>query len=100
MTMRIALGISIIALLSGGALADKPCPNVMLVLDASGSMLEDPDGRPPGDPGFTKSKWQMLREVMRDCVQEYGDRVPFGVMIYSGGGSDDATCANQCKVQV
>ena len=82
------------------AAADK-CPNIMLVLDASGSMLQDPFGKYPGDPGFKgQSKWELLQQVVTDCVKQFGDRVPFGLMIYSGGGTDDVTCAADCKVQL
>jgi hypothetical protein len=101
-SLSAALTASLVAaLVLDGAAFAKPCPNVMLVLDASGSMLDDPSGRPPEDPAFVgPSKWKLLTDVVTSVLTDYGDFVPFGLMMFSGGGSDDITCAQECMVQI
>lgn len=89
------------SLVAAGPAGAAQCPSVMLVLDASGSMLQDPSGRWPEDPGFKgPSKWELLQQCVADLIKEVGGRMPIGLMIYSGGGTEDATCAANCSVQV
>src|SRR5207244_947491 len=68
------------ALTAGGPAFAKPCPNIMLVLDQSGSMAQDPDGH---DPPMGPSKWEILQEVIVGVVRDYGGNVPFGLELFS-----------------
>lgn len=80
----------------------KPCPNIMLVLDQSGSMAQDPDGHPPDDPGFKgPSKWELLQDTIVDVLKEYGDRVPFGLELFTSDSlNDEQACQDAAKITV
>lgn len=73
------------------------CPNVMLVLDRSGSMADPPDAN-----GMT-SKWELLQDAVHKVVGQYGDRVPFGLQMFTFsalGFPDDNTCYAQTRIDV
>ena len=53
------------------------CPNVMLVVDRSGSMLD-----PPADNRGV-SKWLLLQAAVQRVIGKYGDRIPFGLETYA-----------------
>jgi hypothetical protein len=74
----------------------KPCPNVMLVLDQSASMAQDPDG------GMTHpSKWELLQQVMTDVVKTYGDHVPFGLELFTSMSTgNNAQCLADAQITV
>jgi hypothetical protein len=74
----------------------KSCPNIMLVLDQSSSMAQDPNG------GNTMpSKWQLLQQAVVDLVNQYGDRVPFGVELFqSDSFRDDTKCYTDTMISV
>jgi hypothetical protein len=76
--------------------AAKPCPNLMLVLDRSASMAQDPMG------GSTHpSKWELLQQVVSDVIRSYGDHVPFGLEIFSSDViGDNSLCLSEAKVDV
>ena len=75
-----------------------PCPNIMLVLDQSYSMSQDPDGNdPPNGP----SKWQLLQDVVINVVKQYGDHVPFGLELFSTDAwKDDYKCYDSTAITV
>lgn len=81
----------------------KPCPDIMLVLDQSLSMQQDPNGHEPTDPAYAgPSKWELLQNVITDVVKQYGDHVPFGLELYSIGNNrvSDDVCYNQTSIAV
>jgi Mg-chelatase subunit ChlD len=56
-------------------------PDIMLVLDRSGSM---------GDPlvnGNSTTKWDVMRTAVANVVSNKGDKVNFGLMMFPWGGS-------------
>ena len=73
------------------------CPNVMLVLDQTGSMADNPNGgtNPP-------SKWELLQGAVDKVLTMYGDQLPFGAELFStsGGFPNDAQCYADTKISV
>jgi len=61
----------------GGSLysADNVPPNVLIVLDRSGSMNQDISGG---------TKWQVAQQAISDLLMAYGDQILFGLMLYPG----------------
>ena len=97
---RLALaGLSVAGVaFAAGSAAAKPCPNIMLVLDQSGSMSQDPDGN---DPPKGPSKWELLQGVIVDVVQQYGDHVPFGLELFTADAlNDQVACENAAMITV
>ena len=73
------------------------CPNVMLVLDRSGSMADPPDAN------GKDTKWGLLQKAVHKVIGQYGDRVPFGLEMYTFsalGFPDDITCYAQTRIDV
>lgn len=70
------------------------CPNVMFVLDRSGSMSSTPGA------GQTKSKWTLLVEAVATILKKYGDQLPFGMSTYTSSGSSDAVCYQNTVIEV
>jgi hypothetical protein len=96
MSPRFALAALLFAALPAGA---TPCPNIMFVLDQSGSMGDDPMGNvpnPPQDP----SKWQLLQMAVTTIVNAYVNQVPFGMEMFTSSAFDDATCYSDTKINV
>ncbi|MSP63720.1 MAG: VWA domain-containing protein [Myxococcales bacterium] len=73
------------------------CPNVMLVLDRSGSMLKAPDGSMNGT-----SKWELLRAAVDQVLAKHGGRLPFGLTMYASTGAigDHPQCAKDVAIEV
>jgi hypothetical protein len=69
-----------------------PCPTVMLILDRSGSMDEDPSGGTS-----SPSKLDIAKMTLDKLVMQYGDRLPFGFTTFESSGLD---CATGVDVQV
>ncbi|MSP59118.1 MAG: VWA domain-containing protein [Myxococcales bacterium] len=94
------LSLSLAVAFAGAALAGpaaaKTCPNIMFVLDQSSSMADDPNG------GKTHpSKFELLTQAVLGLVNQYGDRVPFGLQLFqSDAFKDDAKCYNDTKIDV
>jgi hypothetical protein len=71
------------------------CPNIMFVIDRSGSMAADPNG------GFTvPSKWQLAQSAVETEVSRYGVNVPFGLEMFTSSALDNATCYSDTKIDV
>src|SRR5438876_920168 len=88
----IAIAIAFIPALA----AARPCPDIMLVLDRSASMAQDPSG---GESH--PSKWELLQQVVSDVVRSYGDHVPFGLEIFSSDGrGNEQQCLADAKIDV
>ena len=80
--------------LASSAHADK-CPNVMFVLDRSGSMDEDPSGG-----SSTPTKWNLLQAAVKSVVTTYGAQIPFGMEMFTSSGGDDASCYMETMISV
>jgi hypothetical protein len=72
-----------------------PCPNLMLVVDKTGSMDQDPNG------GNTHpTKWELARNAVIKIVNMFGDQVPFGIEVFSSDGFDNATCYADTMISI
>ena len=83
-----SFAVAAVAVLSLGTAAPAfaaACPTVMLILDRSGSMDEDPSGG-----GSTPSKMDIAKTALNKLVSMYGDQLPFGFESFAatGFGSD------------
>lgn len=94
-----ALALLVLVATSGVASARR-CPNIMLVVDKSGSMNQDPmgGGKPP-------SKWQLVVGNLTNALLNYGPRVPFGLTVFSsfGGGAacyNETALLKECKPNI
>ena len=69
--------------------ADFRNPNVMLVIDKSGSMA---------DEGFGSTKWQALREALDDALKEVARNISFGLIMYPYNEDDPIPerCSSGC----
>lgn len=54
-------------------------PNVLIVLDRSGSMLDEIDG---------DTKWDLARDAIAEVTMSYADQVRFGLMMFPGLDQD------------
>ncbi len=83
-----------ILVLSADASARR-CPNVLFVLDRSGSMSEDPDGnfKPP-------TKWKLLQDAVVAVLDAYGDQLAFGMEMYTSSSFSNDACYNDTKIDV
>ncbi|MCA9516330.1 MAG: VWA domain-containing protein [Myxococcales bacterium] len=69
--------------------AEAVPPNVLLVLDRSGSMASSPTG------GSGRSKWDIAKDAIEALTQGFEDRIRFGLMLYPGtnqSGSQGQQC--------
>ena len=98
MSTRQRLLLGAFALALGGPAWAVKCPNIMLVLDQSGSMSETPAGTFPKQG--EKSKWQILQDAIVAVINKYGDQVPFGLELYTGFGADNQECYKLTKIDV
>src|SRR5262245_17088496 len=92
---RLAFAALFIALAMGRAGA-TPCPNIMFVLDRSGSMDEDPNGK----LGVHPTKWELLQAAVVKTVTQFGTQVPFGMEMYTSLAFTDAGCFMDTKIDV
>jgi hypothetical protein len=58
----------------------SPCPTVMIALDISGSMNQDPMGG-----GTSPSKLDIAKQAITRLMSNYGTRVPFGLTTFFEG---------------
>jgi len=63
--------------------ADAVPPNVLIVLDRSGSMDDSAGGG--------QSKWEVAVAAVDQLVTTYGDTIRFGLALYSGDGGSSCT---------
>ncbi len=73
-----------------------PCPNIMFVLDRSGSMDEDPSG----NTGVHPTKWELLQQAVVKIVTMYGAQVPFGMEMFTSSAFDDQGCFADTMIDV
>ena len=75
-------------LLSGQAHATK-CPNLVIVLDRSGSMTAAPDGSFANPPN---RRWDIAVAAVKKVTKEYNNLLPIGLSMFAPdggcGGSD------------
>lgn len=71
----------------GVAAAASPCPNLTLLLDTSGSMLENPAG-PVGvmDPTPSKRKCNIAIAALSKLVSQYDGVLPIGLSLFPSDG--------------
>lgn len=55
-------------------------PNVMIVVDRSGSMYDTPDGAAEG-----KSKYEVARDTIQTVLASYGGSIRFGICLFPWG---------------
>lgn len=77
------------------ALASAKCPNLTILLDASGSMLENPAG-PSGaiDPVVANRKYTVAAKALTDLVNLYDGVLPIGMSIFPSDGMCGAATLN------
>lgn len=75
-------------LLSGDAHAG-PCPNLAIVVDRSGSMLDNVAGTAPM-PGEL-SRWQIAKNAITTLVSQYDGKLPIGISFFPRASSSCAT---------
>ena len=92
MLRRIAAFALLFALASASVAEARRCPNIMFVVDKSGSMNQDPSGG-----GKVPSKWTLVLTQLTQTLLTFADRVPFGLTTFSsfGGG---AACYNETSL--
>ena len=97
---------------SGSTTMDVPCqvvqatlkpvvPNMMLVLDKSGSMVVNPGGYwdHDNDPNTAKiTRWNSLYSVVDLVVTKFNDKLNFGANLFPSKFATGAYDANACKV--
>ena len=82
-TKVLVLGLAVLGLLllggAGKAQASK-CPNLVIILDKSGSMTESPSGgsAPPGG-----SKWELAKTAIKELVKTYDGQLPIGLALFA-----------------
>jgi len=60
---------------------NMPEPNVLIVLDTSNSMDEDPNGTAVGSDDST-SRSEIARNALEAMIENFGDQMRFGLMGY------------------
>lgn len=78
------LGLMAGVLFAPAAHAGK-CPNLVIVLDKSGSMTSAPNGgtAPPGG-----SKWDLAKKAVKKVVEDYDGKFPIGLALFAS----DSNC--------
>lgn len=69
--------------LAGPAQGAK-CPNLLLVLDKSGSMTDSPAGGSPPPGG---SKWDLAKLAIKQILERYDGQLPIGLSLFAPDGS-------------
>jgi hypothetical protein len=87
--------VALSVLLSSSAAFAVKCPNIMLVLDKTGSMRMDPNGGTS-----MPSKWMLLQQAVTTILNAYGQQVPFGCELYSSNANDDQGCYNDTMIDI
>lgn len=61
------------------------CPNLTLVLDASDSMRQAPDGTTNPPPG--SSRWELAVDAFNELADTYDGQLPIGLSVFANDGS-------------
>ena len=87
----------LVLLATAGTASARRCPNVMLVIDKSGSMLQDPSGG-----GQPPTKWDLVKTAVNQTVSRYAERVPLGLTTfgYLGAGACFADTTLEVDIKV
>jgi hypothetical protein len=69
-----------------GAAPICPPPDLMIVLDRSYSMHQQPDGETPpdNDAGYESTKWFIIIGALETFMQDYSGAVRFGLALFPG----------------
>jgi MYXO-CTERM domain-containing protein len=90
MRPRVLLCLFAFSLLSPAAGRAEKCPNLVIVLDKSGSMRQAPNGQAESDPA--KQKWGIAVRALTALVNRYNNQLPIGLSLFpSDGGCGTAT---------
>ncbi len=82
-------------------------PNIMLVLDKSGSMVANPGGfwdhdANPATPNITR--WNSLYQVVKTIVEDYNSSINFGANLFPSTGAkqvyDTTACVVNANVEI
>jgi hypothetical protein len=90
--LLLLLGLSVLTL--GRSAHAGLCPTVMIILDRSDSMNQDPAGNYMSPP----SKLDIAKVTLNKLVMNDGDRLPFGFATFQHPGS--ANCSDGVDIQV
>jgi hypothetical protein len=80
------LAVLLAALSLPAAASAARCPNLVIVLDKSGSMLDGPDGR-PAPRG--QRRWDLAVAAVEEILKRYDGQLPIGLSLFAS----DAGCA-------
>src|SRR5579883_3263779 len=94
MPRRSSIVFAVLALAAAPARATR-CPNLLFVLDQSGSMGQDPMGG-NGSP----SKWALATTAIQTVINQYAYRIPLGLELFTSSAADDAGCYADTRINV
>lgn len=85
--LRLLLALVLCAGLAGTAAAADTCPpNLMIILDRSGSMSATPDGQSAGTG--RPSRWSLATQAIKRLLDRYGAQISVGLSLFPS----DASC--------
>jgi MYXO-CTERM domain-containing protein len=93
--LRHPVGVALLVALSAPVARATRCPNLMFILDRSGSMAADPQG------GVTvPSKWQLAQQAIKATVDKYAYRLPLGLEMFTSLSLTDPGCYADTHIDV
>lgn len=66
-----------------------PCPNLAIIVDRSGSMLDNVAGQPP--MAGELSRWQIAKNAITTLVTQYDGKLPIGISYFPRASSSCGT---------
>lgn len=75
----------LVCLAAPSAHGAERCPNLVIVLDRSGSMSRNPAGAV--EPDINRRKWTIAVRALKDLLAKYDGQLPIGLSLYSSDGS-------------
>ncbi len=92
LALTLRFGVALVALLTlpwlGRAHAG-PCPNLAIIVDRSGSMLDNVAGMPP--MAGELSRWQIAKNAITTLVSQYDGKLPIGISYFPRAGNSCGT---------
>lgn len=85
--MRLSLSTLLLATWALSAAAPAraaKCPNLLIVLDKSGSMTDSPSG---GSAPMGSRKWDLAVRAVKELLTRYDGQLPIGLSLFAGDGS-------------
>lgn len=71
----------LLTLLDAKSIYAAKCPHVLIVLDASSSMNQAPDGKSPMPPNGI-SKWDISKKALHDLLTGFNNKFPIGLSLF------------------